>query len=544
MQKRFIIFLIFSFSLFSCALAQDDYLRQNEIDILHYSFKITLEDSQDLILGETTLKIKFKDKVKAFYLDLVKKNNTGKGMAVQSVMYDNQNLAFQHHQDRLFIPIPFEKEIDTSKTYSFTVRYVGIPTDGLVISKNKFGERTFFGDNWPNRAHCWLPVIDHPYEKATCEFIVNAPDHYRIIGNGALQKQEDLSGNRRLTHWSCAEVLPTKVMVIGAARFSVEVVDSLRNIPIESWVYPQNEKVAFYDFALAPKILRFFEEKIAPYPYEKLANVQSTTRYGGMENASNIFYDENALNGKRTCEDLIAHEIVHQWFGNSASEAGWHHLWLSEGFATYLTHVYFEETYGRESMQKRMEEDLSRVSYFAKTNKDARIINPTIKDLNNLLNALNYQKGSWVLHMLRFQLGDDLFWKGIKAYYQKYQFSNALSEDFQKVMEETSGQKLDWFFKQWLYESALPSLKITWKYLPEKKKTQIECSQTQAGDFIFQYPLEIEIQTPNAKAPKIEKIQITQKTEVFEINSSTPPFAIKADPNHWLLLEVEVKKGN
>jgi aminopeptidase N len=153
-------------------------------------------------------------------------------------------------------------------------------------------------------------------------------------------------------------------MVIGAARFAVRQTGVVNGFEVTSWVYPQNREEGFDSYKYAPKILDFFHTHIGPYSYKKLANVQSKTRYGGMENASNIFYFENsvatgaeAAGNASKIEPLVAHEIAHQWFGNSASETDWHHVWLSEGFATYLTHLYFEFTYGRDRMTKDLRDD-------------------------------------------------------------------------------------------------------------------------------------------------------------------------------------------
>ena len=133
-------------------------------------------------------------------------------------------------------------------------------------------------------------------------------------------------------------------MVIGVSPFAVQEMLSKSGIPLSSWVYPQNSEEGFFDYSIATRPLDFFESYIAPYPYSKLANVQSKTVYGGMENASCIFYHERTVTGKQDHEILITHEMAHQWFGDAVSELNWHHIWLSEGFATYLTDLYIEQT--------------------------------------------------------------------------------------------------------------------------------------------------------------------------------------------------------
>ncbi|MCF6333455.1 MAG: hypothetical protein L3J11_09250, partial [Draconibacterium sp.] len=131
-------------------------------------------------------------------------------------------------------------------------------------------------------------------------------------------------------------------MVIGVARFAVQYNNDYKEVPVSSWVFPQNREEGFSDYSVGDKALKYFSEIIGPYSYEKLAHVQSKTRYGGMENAGCIFYAEKSVTGKNRAESLMAHETAHQWFGNSVTEQNWHHIWLSEGFATYLTHIYIE----------------------------------------------------------------------------------------------------------------------------------------------------------------------------------------------------------
>ncbi|MEL6925988.1 MAG: M1 family aminopeptidase [Bacteroidota bacterium] len=307
---------------------------------------MALSDSSDVIYGKARIDIQFQKSVSGFHLDLDAKDaGEEKGMLVKNVWLDDREIPFAHEQQTLSIQLP--DAVAAGDVRSFVIQYEGIPADGLIIAKNKHDERTFFGDNWPNRAHNWLPTVDHPSDKATVEFVVTTPGHYQTIANGEQIEETNLNDNTRLTHWKENVPLPTKVMVIGVARFAVNLAGYVDQIPVTSWVYRQDRYAGFGDYKMATEVLAFFIKKIGTYPYGKLANVQSKTRYGGMENAGNIFYFENSVNGKKDQEKLIAHEIAHQWFGNSASEMSWHHLWLSEGFATYLTDLYLEEVRGR-----------------------------------------------------------------------------------------------------------------------------------------------------------------------------------------------------
>lgn len=513
--------------------ATDPYPRNESIDIRHYQFNLILSDSTDRISGEATINIRFRKEVTSFDLDLASRQGD-QGMEVISVTSQGQSIRFTHENNRITITIP---QSSANEDRAFTIRYAGIPQDGLIIGKNKFGDRTFFGDNWPNRAHYWLPVIDHPYDKATCEFRVVAPEAYSVIGTGKKMEESALPNHQKLTHWKTAVALPTKVMVIGVARFAISYVGTINGVPLESWVYPQNREEGFNDYAPAAKPLDFISKTIAPYPYEKLANVQSKTRFGGMENAGNIFYYEKSVSGKGNIEGLLAHEIAHQWFGDSASEADWFHVWLSEGFATYLANVYFENEYGPERMRQEMDNDRTQVmNYFLKNPRP--IVDQQITDITKVLNTNTYQKASWVLHMLRQEVGDQKFWEAVRAYYQKFKLDNALTDDFRNVMEEVTGSNLKGFFDQWIYSPGHPVLDVTWTWLPAQKKIRITVVQQQ--EKLFQFPLEFGVLANGAQ--NIEKAAISNRKQEIMLNAAQKPTSLLLDPLTHLLFQGTAKE--
>ena len=213
----------------------------------------------------------------------------------------------------------------------------------------------------------------------------------------------------------------------------------------------------FYDYAQAKEILEYYISHVGPYGYKKLANVQSKTRFGGLENANTIFYAENSVTGTRKNEGLLAHEIAHQWFGNMATEKSFGHLWLSEGFATYFTILYFENKYGKDTAMKMLKEDREQIIAYSKESINQLLI-LTETDYMKLLNVNSYQKGGWILHMLRCELGDSVFWRSIRKYYATYAGGVAGTRDLQKVFENVSGKNLKHFFDQWLYTAGQPEL--------------------------------------------------------------------------------------
>jgi len=231
-------------------------------------------------------------------------------------------------------------------------------------------------------------------------------------------------------------------MVIGATEFSVINTGSWNGISLSYYLYPKDRENGIKDYGRALQMIEFYTNLIGPYPYEKLALVQSSTRFGGMENSSSIFFDEESFNGSGRLEDTVAHEIAHQWFGDSVTQADWHHLWLSEGFATYFGNLFFERADGQDKFVSRMLADKER--YLKANSSSPRpIYDSTVTDLLKLLNPNNYEKGGWVLHMLRHIMGDKQFFAGIRDYYRTYRDGNALTGDFQKVMEFHAGRPLD-----------------------------------------------------------------------------------------------------
>jgi aminopeptidase N len=507
-------------------------IAQSKIDVLHYRFEISLSDNSDTIKGKAAIIVKFLEETDQLSFDLITVTD-GKGMTVISVMEnpdDNKMFLSSHINNKVIISLPQKKKI--GETTTFFIRYKGIPADGLIIDKNKYGHRTFFADNWPNRAHHWIPCVDDPADKATVEFVVTAPSHYQVISNGIQVEESNLPDNKKITHWKEEVPLPTKVMVIGAADFAVNHAGVVNCIPVSSWVYPENKKEGFYDYAQATDILAFFISYIGPYPYKKLANVQSKTVFGGMENAGAIFYNEHSVTGNRQEEALVAHEIVHQWFGNMATEKSFAHLWLSEGFATYLTHIFIESKYGADSLNKEMAADRQTIIDFAKA--WGKPVVDSVSPLKQLLNPNSYQKGSWVLHMLRRQLGDSVFHKIVRNYYDQYKGKNASTEDFKTVTEKISGKKLDAFFKQWLFTAGLPELKINWKYSEKQKAVAVTVEQLQQD--LFQFPIEIGVAVASSKQ-RVEKLFITKKMETFSIPVKARPVRLIADPQVSLLFE-------
>lgn len=480
-------------------------------------------------------------------------------LSVDSVRVDGAPASFRHTGERLVVDLRSGAVGDTA---TVRVYYHGAPADGLMFGRSAYGQPTVFADNWPDRAHHWFPCIDRPGDKATVEFRVRAPAGWEVVANGRRVEgdatdaggpatpgpEAGVSGGgpaKRLNVWATDHPIPVYTMVIGASELAVEEVgDPLCDlsapgcVPVSLWAFPRDRNAAARLFRRAPRMVALFDSLIGPFPYEKLALVQSTTRYGGMENASAIFFSEPTV--RRGGSDVIvAHEIAHQWFGDSVTEAEWPHLWLSEGFATYFASVFYELEVGPDSAAELLRE--AEASYLrSRADVASPVLDERPADLMRLLNRNNYQKGAWVLHMLRRLLGDEVFFSGIREYYRANAHGTALSADLRRVMEAASGRDLGWFFDQWLRRPGYPEVRVRHAWDEVRRALVLEVEQVQAGE-AFRLPLEVEVEleVEGETRRRRESFGVEGWRERFEWPLPGPPARVLADPRNSLLGPVE-----
>lgn len=525
-------------------VSADGYPINKNIDIKHYAFQLSLSDSTNEIIGNTMITLQFKNAgVQSFRLDLVSQSaeRKGKGMKIDAVLLNNQSLTYSHEKDELIIQMPNPSVVGSEIVIS--IQYHGEPFDGLRIGATKFGDRSFFNENWPNRTRHWLPTIDHPYDKATSEFIVKAPAKYKVVSNGLLLEESYLGNNIKLTHWKQSVPVSSWLFVLGVAEFAVQYVDQFEGKSIETWVYSKNREAGFYDFKEpTKKVLEFYSKYVGPFAYEKLANIQTPSVNGGMETSSAIFYGEDLVNGKRDerTRNIVIHEIAHQWFGNAVTETTWDDAWLSEGFATYFTLLFIEKEYGKAEFDKGIAKAKKAVFDMSVKMPNFSIINDRTAEKEVVTTGLTYQKGAWVLHMLRNLVGEVNFQKGIQLYYAKYFNANATTNQFRAEMERASGKDLKLFFKQWLYQPINPTINANWDFNSKQKKLKINFSQVQNGDMVFDLPIEIGYYIKGNNVPKLLKVQLNKKEQIFSFPVESIPEKVEIDPRNILLATVSI----
>jgi aminopeptidase N len=507
----------------------DSYVRPDGFRVGHYTFDIALAEHSAEIQMVETLEIDLLNPgVQSIDLDLCgprssaaveqsiqdscavymegyappatesnSKEGDAAGMAVTSVLSNGQQLRFEQSADRLHIAI--SNVVHPRNALTLILHYHGFPGPGLWIGNNKFGEPTFFSLTWPNRAHSWLATVDHISAKAPKTLIVTAPSNYQVLSNGVLIQQLDLPGDLRRTTWDERQPLPAWQYSLVVGRYAVDYFGKYHGIELSSWLLPQARQANYEVFkSVTEPILDFYAERIGPYPYEKLAQTQVAMRNGGgLELASDIIYGLDGEAPKR----VIAHEMAHQWFGNSVSESDWDEVWLSEGFATYFALLYEEHELGRDAFLEAIRTSAHAAMEYAQSHPNSTIVHQNLQRISELLDnhAQEYEGGAQVLHMLRGVLGTDTFWKGIRLYYSRFQHANASSKDLQHAMEDAcnsvetcplEGRDLKWFFAEWLHRGGFMRATGTWHYDRSKREVRVSVEQRSSAS-IYKMPVEL-----------------------------------------------------
>lgn len=510
---------------------------QPGIDIIHYDFNLDLPDTGQIINGDATILFRRTSTVNHLTLDLL-------SLGVSRVMLDSKDVPF--HRDSITVRIPLPDSRDDRDTFSVRVIYGGSVSDGLII-RNESSRWTAFGDNWPNRARRWLPTVDHPSDKATVTWTITAPTNRTIVSNGQLTSHSTSSPGRTRTVWTCHRPIPTYVMVIAVAPLisrdlglsAIGESEFPGGVRQTLYTFPNQSPCNCGAFDSAVSIVNYFSRLIGPFPYEKLAHLQSSTIFGGMENASAIFYYDKGFRDKGISDDLIAHETAHQWFGDAVTPRTWPHLWLSEGFATYFAELWREQSRGDSLFRVSMADMRNHVIRSKKT-IERPVLDTIETNVLSLLNSNSYQKGAWVLHMLRSILGDEVFFRGICAYYTEFRHGTAVTGDLEETMEHVSGRKLGWFFDEWLRRPGFVDAEVAWTFDAEARNVRL--SVKQGAQFPpFRFPLTIRLN--HGDKTRVQTVEVPAETvSVFDIpwNFDDPPTEFLADPNVSVLGTIDV----
>lgn len=529
------------------------YERQPGIIVDHYVFNVEVAEGSHEIEGETVTTVRFVDSgVAHVFFDLQARRTDGTGMTVSAVTEDGAAAPLRFDQKDERVTIQLAKPPSAGEVRTFRIRYAGAPSDGLLFGTSRSGQRGAFSWNWPTKMRNWVPVIDHISSKVTSEFVVTAPEAYTVVANGLLHSEVALGDGRKVTHWKQGVPIAPWLNALGIGRLQTYYGGSARGVPLQIWAPPGNKVDVANGFLVARRTIDLFGDLVGPYPYEKLGQVMAPLGGGGMEHASVIFYgDGGTRDGSEphpergnapgmSRDGLLAHEIAHQWFGDSVTEATWGDVWLSEAFATYFSDLYTEHYKGRDAFVAGLRSERTGALAAEKRERDP-VITSADENAGPDLSRVQYVKGAWVLHMLRQQVTTPVFFDAIRRYYDRHKGGHATTADFRRAMEEASGQKLGWFFDQWLTRVDSPRLDMRWSYDEQAKTVRLTVTQAQTGD-AYRLPVEVGVAAEPRGALSVTKFDMTQKTQMFTIPADAAPADVVLDPNVNLLADMTIGK--
>ncbi len=459
-----------------------------------------------------------------------------KTIKVSSVKFGNVNLAFWQNEVNTFIKL--DKDYNSGDSLTVQIKYTANPTDGLYFFKpsKEFPTMRYNiwsqGEDTDNRY--WYLAYDLPDDKLTSEIIITVPDSLTVISNGKLVFVNENEGSHTKTFdWKCDYPHSNYLTSIIIGDY-VTLKDKVRGVELDYNVPKEWADKADYFYGRTPQMIEFYSDYIAPYPYNRYA--QTTVQdfeYGGMENITATTLNMRLLEGKSAIpnyipDDLTAHELAHQWFGDLLTCKNFDQIWLNESFATYFTDLYYLTQFGKDDFKflRYTENQLYQTEELQEQPLDsikAYQHNYIPVELGETANKC-YERGAAVLNMLRYELGDKAFKKGIQSYVQKYKYQDVTTEDFKNAMEASSGNDLSWFFNEWVYGAGFPEFKVSYKYDEQAGKVFLTVEQSQkilpaVGLFNMHVPIEIDA----GKNVKRERIHVTKRKETFEFQCPEKP---------------------
>ncbi len=529
-------------------LASVHFGRSRTYDIQDMKLEISLDEIKKTVSGKVTYGLSpLNHDLKEIELDCV-------DLTVEKVyLSGGSNLAFENSSGKLKIKFPQPE--NGGDQINLTIEYQGSPQMGLFfIQPDKdYPQKPYQiwsqGEDEDNRY--WYPSYDFPNDRFTSEKFVTVKSKFTVVSNGKLiEVIEDKNNGTKTYHWK--EEIPhvnyLNSIIVGEFE---EHKEDFEGIPVCYYVPKGKGDLVKYSFSKTVDMLKFFSQKIGvKYPYEQYAQTTITDfMWGGMENISATTLTERTLHDRIAdmdvkSEGLVAHELAHQWWGDLLTCKDWSHTWLNEGFATFFEALYRQHDLGEDEFQLDMQG--SKESYLDEDRREYR--RPIVYNIYTapieLFDSHSYSKGSWVLQMLRSFLGEELFWKGINHYCTKFREQCVDSHDFQKAMEEATGQNLEWFFSEWVYKAGYPEFKVHWHWEDSTKTAEVSISQNQKTDSltpVFQMPLELAFTTSAGRT--VKTIQVQDKEQEFYLPLDSRPLMVEFDPENKILKTVEFERS-
>ena len=529
----------------SAARADEPYARSRDYNLQHSRIALRFNLSEREIIGDVTHTLSvLREGIAVLCFDSV-------GLKIENVSLNGKPAKFETTDSQLRVQL--ERAARPGDRFEVVIHYSGKPKKGLYfILPDK---------NYPNRpkqiwtqvesedTRYYIPIYDYPNDRLTTEMIVTVPKEWITVSNGKLMSVTGAPDGQKTWHWSESVLSSTYLITLVAGEFD-EVKDTWRGIPVTYYAPRGRGDRLRPNYGRTPLMIEYFSKRLGVnYPWEKYAqSMVDDFVAGGMENSSATTNTSSSLTDVRlvpeylTGPDLLnSHELAHQWFGDLITCKDWGHVWLNEGFATYMEMAWTEERYGKEQADyerwQNAREWLAEEQLFG-----LPIVRHDFTDSSEF-DGNAYTKGGWVLYMLRQELGDDAFYRGLKHYLEKHRGQNVVTADFSKAMEEATATNIDRFLAQWVYGAGAPKFDLRYSYDEAKRQVKLEVKQTQKVEDhvgIFHVPVEVEITTSSGS--KSFPVVVGKENETFTFSVDGPPLLVLFDKGTRLLKTAEFHK--
>jgi len=527
-------------------------VRTRTIDQKHIRLDLDFDFQKQQLKGRATNTLSLVKAASVIELDAQEMSIQGVRLLPDSLSAEPQPLEFTHRDNKLTIQLGAERPAGT--TLKLAVDYtVNEPVNGahFVIpdQAEPLQPQMVWTQSEPEFARCWFPCFDSMTDRLTSEIVATVPSNYVVLSNGVLLDKKVHDNNTTTWHWSQTQTHAPYLLSVVAGDFEVYE-QTWDGIPVQSYVPRGRLADAPRSFEKTPAMLQFFSDKIGfRYPWPKYAQIcVDEYGWGGMEHTSATTLNLSTLHDARAHLDvssinLVAHELAHQWWGDLVTCKDWGELWLNESFATYFASLWTEHDEGLdEATWQRHNEAQSYMGEDA--NYRRAIVNYRYDNPMVMFDSHSYPKGGRVLHMLRYELGDDLFWRTMQVYAQANQYRTVETANLRFAIEEATGEGLNWFFDQWIHHGGHPEFTVEWSHDAATQDLKVTIKQTQKVDEVtplFRTTAELELAFP--EETQLKRIQITKAEETYHFPAPVPPKRVCLDPADWILKKLTPTKS-
>jgi aminopeptidase N len=527
--------------------ADEPYARSRDYDLQHSRIALRFDLDQKKVIGDVTHTLTIlRDSTPKIIFDSA-------GLTIQSVTVNKSPAKFDAKDDKLIIALAAPAH--TGDKFDVNIRYEGKPTKGLyfILPDKDYPDRPkqVWTQGESEDTRYYLPTYDYPNDRLTTETILTVPASWITVANGKLISVTDAANAMKIWTWKESVPSSTYLITIVAGEFD-EAKDTWRGIPVTYYAPKGRGDRLAINYGRTPQMIELFSKRLGvDYPWEKYAQAMVDDFVaGGMENSSATTNTSSSLQHPKLApeyltgqDDLISHELGHQWFGDLVTCKDWGDIWLNEGFATFMETVWTESHFGKD--QADYARYLNARGWFEQANLfDKPIVRHDFNDSGEF-DGNAYTKGGWVLYMLRHQLGEDAFYRGLKHYLEVNRGKNVVTADLAKAIEEATHTNVDQFFSQWLYGAGAPKFDLSYKYDDTKHEIALTVKQAQKVEGrvgLFRIPTEVEITT--ASGPKLFPITVSgeKDTAIFTFPADSAPFMVLFDKGGHILKSADFHK--